>query len=148
VLDRLAPLPCDVIRDAYIPALTEGARIMATNLTGYFAEHSTPERYLAGNLTLLAQPSLLPSPPGPLVGIDPDASIGTGAVITAPCRVQAAAVIEDGAHVGPGVVVGSGARVLSGVHLVRAVVWPGVTVTTSAEDTVFTPDGVVKIPAG
>jgi mannose-1-phosphate guanylyltransferase len=147
LLDRLSPQPCDVIRDAYVPALAEGARIMATNLTGYFAEHSTPERYLAGNLALLTQPSLLPSPPGPLVGVDAQSSVDTTAVIRAPCRIQAAAVIEAGAHVGPGAVIGRGARVLSGVHLTRSVVWPGVTVATSAEDTVFTPDGIVKIEA-
>ena len=147
LLDRLSPQPCDVIREAYIPALTAGARIMATTLTGYFAEHSTPDRYLAGNLTLLGQPSLLPSPPGPLVGVDPQSSIDANAVIIPPCRIQAGAAIEAGAHVGPGVVIGHGARVMPGVHLTRSVVWPGVTVTSSAEDTVFTPDGIVKIPA-
>jgi mannose-1-phosphate guanylyltransferase len=147
LLDRLSPRPCDVIRDAYIPALTAGTRIMARTLSGYFAEHSTPERYLAGNLALLDQPSLIPSPPGPLVGIDAQSSVDATAVITGPCRIQASAVIEAGARVGPGAVIGRGARVLSGVQLTRAVVWPGVTVATSAEDTVFTPDGIVKIRA-
>ena len=72
LLDRLRPQPCDVIRDAYIPALEAGARIAAQRLGGYFAEHSTPARYLAGNLDLLHNPSLVPHPPGPLTGIAPD----------------------------------------------------------------------------
>ncbi len=76
LLDRLRPVVCDVIRDAYIPALLAGATLRAEVLDGYFAEHSTPERYLAGNLALLRDPSLVSHPPGPLVGIDPDALLG------------------------------------------------------------------------
>src|SRR4051794_19070219 len=40
LLDRLRPVVCDVVRDAYIPALLEGATIRADRLAGYFAEHS------------------------------------------------------------------------------------------------------------
>jgi len=145
LLDRLAPRPCDVIRDAYIPALEAGARIMAARLPGYFAEHSTPERYLAGNLALLGDPSLIPHPPGPLTGVDPAATVADGAVITAPVRVQAGALIHSGARVGPGVVVGAGARVAAGVRLERAVVWPAVTISADAASAVITPDGVVAI---
>lgn len=145
LLDRLSPQPCDVIRDAYIPALEAGARIMAVRLNGYFAEHSTPERYLTGNLALLQQPSLLPFPPGPLTGVDPQASVAPSALIEAPCRIQDGAIIEEGAHLGPGVVIGAGARILAGVRLTRAVVWPGVTAATSAAGAVFTPDGQVAV---
>ncbi|HEX3694449.1 MAG TPA: nucleotidyltransferase family protein [Polyangia bacterium] len=145
LLDRLTPRPCDVIRDAYIPALEAGARIMATRLPGYFAEHSTPERYLAGNLALLADPSLVPGAPGPLVGVDRDAVVAAGALIAEPVRVQSGAVIESGAQVGPGVVVGAGARVAAGVRLRRAVVWAGVTVTADASDAVLTSAGPVSI---
>src|SRR5262249_9687325 len=56
LLDRLSPVFSDVIRDAYIPALLAGATIRAAVLGGYFAEHSTPERYLDGNLALLRDP--------------------------------------------------------------------------------------------
>ncbi|HXI55683.1 MAG TPA: sugar phosphate nucleotidyltransferase [Polyangia bacterium] len=145
LLDRLAPRPCDVIRDAYIPALEAGARIVAARLPGYFAEHSTPERYLAGNLALLEEPTLLRQPPGPLVGIDPGALVAEGAGVTAPVRIAAGAVVEAGAHVGPGVVVGSGAVVRAGVRLSRAVVWPNVVVTADASEAVLTPDGPVAI---
>lgn len=145
LLDRLAPRPCDVIRDAYIPALEAGARIMAARLPGYFAEHSTPERYLAGNLALLDHPGLIPHPPGPLVGVDAAAHVADGAAVVGPVRVQAGAVIESGARVGPGVVVGAGARVRAGVHLARAVVWAAVTATADADRAVLTPDGVVTV---
>lgn len=143
LLDRLRPVPCDVIRDAYIPALLEGATIRAQVLPGYFAEHSTPERYLAGNLALLADPALVPHPPGPLVGIDPAARVDPTARVTAPCRVQAGALVEAGAAIGPGVVIGAGARIASGVTVSNAVVWPDVTVAADLTRAVATADAVV-----
>ena len=50
----------DVIRDAYIPALLAGETIAAASHVGYFAEHSTPERYLAGQPRAAARPGAAP----------------------------------------------------------------------------------------
>jgi NDP-sugar pyrophosphorylase family protein len=145
ILDRLRPVPSDVIRDAYIPALEAGARIAAVRLGGYFAEHSTPERYLAGNLALLRDPTLIPRPPGPLTGVDGGARVAPDAAVLPPCRVEAGATIEAGASIGPDVVVGAGARVAAGVRLRRAVVWAGAIAAASADDVVVTPEGVVAV---
>jgi NDP-sugar pyrophosphorylase family protein len=145
LLDRLRPVFSDVIRDAYIPALLEGATISAQVLPGYFAEHSTPERYLAGNLALLAEPSLVPHAPGPLVGIDPGARVDATARVVGPCRIEAGAVVEAGAEVGPGVVLAAGARVAAGVRVREAVVWRDVTVGAELLNAVATADGVVAI---
>jgi len=143
LLDRLRPVVCDVIRDAYIPALLAGETISAVTLAGYFAEHSTPERYLAGNLALLRNPGLLADPPGALVGVDPGAAIAAGARVIAPCRVAAGATVEASAAVGPDVVLGAGARVTAGARIQRAVVWPGATVTGDVADVVVMPDATV-----
>jgi len=143
MLDRLRPVFCDVIRDAYIPALREGATIRAVTHAGYFAEHSTPERYLAGNLALLRAPTLLRDPPGPLVGIDPGASVHASARVIGPCRVQAGAIVEANAVVGPEVVLGAGSRVAAGVRLERSVVWSRATAVADAAEAVVTPAGVV-----
>jgi NDP-sugar pyrophosphorylase family protein len=145
LLDRLRPVVCDVIRDAYIPALLAGETIRAEVLPGYFAEHSTPERYLAGNLALLRDPSLVPHPPGPLVGVDATSRVAAGARVVGACRVAAGAVLEAGVEVGPEAVVGAGARVARGVRVRRAVIWPGVVVERDVNDAVATPDGVVTI---
>lgn len=142
---RLRPIFSDTVRDGYIPALLEGAHLHAVVATGYFAEHSTPERYLQGNLALLRNPALIPHPPGPLVGIDGGARIEAGAHLIPPLRIGAGAVIEAGAIVGPEVVLGDDSRVASGVHLTRTIVWPGVTATESHTDTVLTLDGPVKV---
>jgi len=147
LLDRLQPVVSDVIRDAYIPALLAGESIAAVTHARYFAEHSTPERYLAGNLALLRNPSLLRAPPGPLVGVDPAAAVHARARIIGPCRIEAGAVVEADAVVGPDVVVGAGARVAVGALLERAVVWPGAVVTGAVTDAVVTPSGTVATSA-
>jgi NDP-sugar pyrophosphorylase family protein len=143
LLDRLQPIVCDIIRDAYLPALRAGETIRAVVSAGYFAEHSTPERYLAGNLALLRDPGLLSDPPAPLVGADPRASIAGDARLVPPFRIEAGAVVEAGAVIGPEVVLGAGARVAAGVKLSRAVVWAGAVVSADAAEVVVTPTGVV-----
>jgi NDP-sugar pyrophosphorylase family protein len=127
LMDRLPAGVSDVIGEAYIPALLAGDRIQALTMTGYFAEHSTPERYLEGNLAVLRNPALVGTPPGPLVGIDPAASVHPGARIVMPVRIAGSAVIEEGATIGPDAVIGAGARVLSGAQVERSVVWAGAT---------------------
>jgi len=144
LLNRLPPGGVsDVIGEAYIPALLAGDRIQSFTMTGYFAEHSTPERYLEGNLAVLRDPGLVPVAPGPLVGVDPAASVHPSARVQMPVRIAAGAVVEEGAVVGPDAGVGAGARVLAGAVLERAVVWGGAVasgevkgrvVTTSADD--------------
>ena len=148
ILDRLRPVFCDTVRDGYIPALAEGANIRAVVLEGYFAEHSTPERYLAGNLALLRQPGLLRFPPGPLDGIDATAFVAPTARLQPPVRIDAGAYVGAGAVVGPDVVLGAGASVAAGVRLQRVVVWPDATAAADAQDAVVTGDDVVTVGPG
>jgi NDP-sugar pyrophosphorylase family protein len=145
VLDRLRPVFSDSIRDGYMPALVEGALVRAHVLSGYFAEHSTPERYLAGNLALLRTPSLIRHPPGPLVGTDPAAEVHPTATLIPPFRVAAGAVVAAGATVGPDAVVGSRARVAPGVRVTRSVLWPGTHAAADLDGAVLTADGLVRV---
>jgi len=144
LLDRLRAVPCDVIRDAYIPALEAGAHIAAQRLDGYFAEHSTPARYLAGNLDLLRAPSLVPHAPGPLTGIDPTVE-AAGARLVAPYRIDAGAILEPGSEIGPDVVVGAGARVRAGVHVRRSVLWPDTALADDTDRSVVTLEGTIAV---
>jgi NDP-sugar pyrophosphorylase family protein len=143
LLDRLPEGVSDVIGDAYIPALLAGNRIASLTMHGYFAEHSTPERYLAGNLDLLQNPELLPQAPGPLVGVDAQAKVDPGARIVPPVRIAAGAVVEAGATVGPLAVVCGGGRVAAEAQIARSVVWPGATATGKHAGAIITPGGVV-----
>jgi NDP-sugar pyrophosphorylase family protein len=142
LLDRLPEGVSDVIGDAYIPALLAGNRIASLTMTGYFAEHSTPERYLAGNLELLQNPALLPQAPGALMGVDPSAEVDPSARIREPVRVAAGAVIEKDATIGPLVVVCGGGRVAAGAEIARSVVWPGATATGKQVGAVIMPGGI------
>jgi NDP-sugar pyrophosphorylase family protein len=143
LLNRLPEGLSDVIGDAYIPALLAGDRIGSFTMKGYFAEHSTPERYLAGNIDLLANPALLPQAPGPLVGVDGGAQVDGSARILEPVRIAAGAVVEAGAVVGPFTVVCGGGRVAAGAEMARSVVWPGATATGKQSGVVVTPDNVI-----
>ena len=141
LLDRLPAGVSDVIGDAYIPALRAGDRIGSMTMTGYFAEHSTTETYLAGNLALVANPKLLSHPPGPLAGVDPAAQIDPSARIVRPVRLAAGAVVEAGAVVGPWAVVCGGGRVSAGAQVVRSVVWPGATAQGNLVGAIVSPEG-------
>lgn len=139
ILDRLRPVFSDSVRDGYMPALKDGADIRAFVLRGYFAEHSTPERYLEGNLALLRAPHLIPHPPGPLIGIHPQAHVHPRAQVISPVRIDAAATIEADAIVGPDVVVGASATVSSGAHITQSVLWPHTAATGAHHHVVLSP---------
>ena len=143
LLDRLPLGLSDVIGDAYIPALLDGDRIASMTMTGYFAEHSTPERYLAGNIDLLQNPSFLMNPPGSLVGVDEHAQVDPSAHVRFPSRIAAGAVIETGAVVGPDAVVCGGGRVAAGAEISRCVVWPGATASGKQSGVVIMPNAAV-----
>jgi NDP-sugar pyrophosphorylase family protein len=125
VVARLPAGEACMIRQGYLPWLRAGGRVAAWETPPVtFAEHSTPERYLASSFALL-DGAPLRFPPGKLTGVDPTARVHPTATIVEPVRVGAHAVIEANATVGPHAVVGAGARVLAGTSLTRAVLWPG-----------------------
>lgn len=121
VMARLPDGESDSIRQGYLPWLRAGERLAAyEHADGYFAEHSTPERYLASNWALL-HGARLRHPPGRLVGIDPTARIHPTATVVEPVKIGASTVIGPGITVGPDVVVGDHAHVTT--SLAQAVVW-------------------------
>ncbi|MGE0550313.1 MAG: sugar phosphate nucleotidyltransferase [Kofleriaceae bacterium] len=120
VMARLPDGESDSIRQGYLPWLRAGERVAAyEHADGYFAEHSTPERYLQSNWDLLE--TGLRHPPGKLTGVDPTARIHPSATIISPVRIGTGAQIASGVTVGPYAVVGNGARVDRSIT--RTVVW-------------------------
>jgi NDP-sugar pyrophosphorylase family protein len=123
VMARLPDGEADSIRQGYLPWIRAGETVAAyEHVHGYFAEHSTPERYLDSNWSLLAGTTLR-HPPGRTVGIDPTARIDARATIVDPVKIGAGARIVGEVTVGPYAVVGNGARVER--SLAHAVVWAG-----------------------
>jgi len=133
VVARLPDGEACMIRQGYLPWLRAGARVGAyVHEHGYFAEHSTTERYLASNQALL-DGERLRHPPGRLGRVDPTARIHPTAQLRPPLHVAAGATIEAAAVVGPGTVVGAGSRVAAGAVVERSVVWPHATAGTAAD---------------
>lgn len=145
VVARLPAGEACMVRQGYLPWLQGGAHVAAyVHQGGYFAEHSTPARYLASNWAMLDNVPLR-HPPATLVGIDPRAEIAASAVIRPPVRLAAGARIGEGAVVGPYVVVGAGARVAPHVTLRHAVVWQGAVCVRDAENAIINAHGVVQV---
>ncbi len=128
VMRRLPDGESDSIRQGYLPWMHAGERVAAYEHSGgYFAEHSTPERYLESNWALLSEATLR-HPPGALRGVDPSAKVDPKARIVEPVRICAGATI-GAVTVGPFAVVGEGARVER--DIARTVVWAGATADAS-----------------
>lgn len=145
VVARLPDGEACMIRQGYLPWLRGGEVVRAyEHERGYFAEHSTPARYLESNRALLDGADLR-FPPAELAGIDPAADVGAGVTVREPVRVAAGAAIGDGATIGPYAVIGSGAQVAAGATVERAVVWPHAKVTGPVRDAIVTPVAVVAV---
>lgn len=137
VMARLPDGESDSIRQGYLPWLRAGERVGAFEHDGgYFAEHSTPERYLASNWALLEGTRLRHPPSLRLAGIDPTARIDPTATIIEPVRIGTHATIAAGVTVGPYAVVGDGARVERSIT--RTVVWPGATAAAGDTSSIVT----------
>lgn len=121
VVARLPDGEACMIRQGYLGWIHAGGHLAAyEHADGYFAEHSTPERYLASNVALLGGTTLR-HPPGRLGGVDPTARIHPTATLVSPLHVAAGARIDAHVVVGPNAVVGEGAHVTAA--LAHAVQW-------------------------
>jgi mannose-1-phosphate guanylyltransferase len=135
VMARLPDGESDSIRQGYLPWLRAGERVAAyEHEDGYFAEHSTPERYLASNWALLGGAPLR-HPPSKLRGVDPTARIHPDAVLVEPLKICAHAVIGP-VTLGPNAVIGERAVIRS--SLANTVVWDGAVVDAPPDDAIVT----------
>lgn len=145
VVRRLPEGEACMVRQGYLPWIQRGGTVagFVTDSERYFAEHSTPERYLQSNIDLL-RGAPLNHPPGSLLGVDPEATVHPSAVIRPPVVIAPGAVIEADAVVGPEVVVGDDAVVTSGTRVERAVIWPGARASGQLSQRIVTPAGVIN----
>jgi NDP-sugar pyrophosphorylase family protein len=146
LIRRIPDGPCCIIRTAYRQAIEEGAPLCAFVHRGYFYDHSTPARYLRGNVNLLQGQARLPAAPGPLVGVDAGARVSPRATLVPPLLLGPGARVEPGARVGPDVVLGTGSRVAAGAAISHSVVWEAATVAADTRHAVVTPEGTVAVP--
>jgi NDP-sugar pyrophosphorylase family protein len=136
VMARLPDGESDSIRQGYLPWLRAGERVAAfEHHDGYFAEHSTPERYLASNWALLGGAPLRHAPTK-LQGIDPTARIHPSAAVVEPVRIGAHAIVGAGVTIGPNAIIGDCATVRA--SLANTVVWGGAQVDAVPDEPIVT----------
>jgi len=141
---RLPDGEADWIRQGYHAWIKGGERIAAyEHVHGYFAEHSTPARYLASNLALVRGLPLR-FPPGRTTGVDPTARLAPDARVIEPVRIGPGAVVGAGAQIGPDAVIGAGATVEAGAIVGRAVVWAGARATGEIRDAIVSASGTTS----
>lgn len=141
VVRRLPAGEACMVRQGYLPWIRQGHTVAAFEASpnAYFAEHSTPKRYLESNMALLRGASLR-FPPGPLHGIDPNARIHETARIHRPVRIATGANIGAGAVVGPAAIIGENAVVQAGARVQRTVVWRNANARGEMDKSIVTPD--------
>ena len=126
------------IRQGYLPWMRGGrGEVAAFEHEGYFAEHSTPDRYLQGNIDILGGATLR-HPPGPVTGVDAAAVVHASARVIAPVRIAAGARVEAGATVGPNAVVAGNAVVAAEAKVANSVVWAGATARGEVDRAIVT----------
>lgn len=132
---------CCIVRAGYRPGFAAGAPLAGYIHEGYFWDHSTPSRFLQGNLNLVSGRGRALFAPGPLCGVHPTAQVHTDAHVYETALIGPGARIAAGAQVGPEAVVGPNAQVAAGVTVARAVVCAGARVEADVHGGVVAPDG-------
>lgn len=140
VVRRLPEGEACMIRQGYLPWIQQGQAVAAfvADAGAYFAEHSTPARYLESNIALL-RGAPLRFAPGTLVGVSPGAEIHASARIHEPVRIGVGARVGAGAVIGPDTVIGERATIAAGTRIERAVVWRGAEVQGEHRERIITP---------
>ena len=142
VVRRLPEGEACMVRQGYLPWLQGGEMVAAypTDPARYFAEHSTPERYLQSNVDILRTVARDGQwhTPGPRTGIAASAEVAESADIRSPVYIGPGAIIGPDATIGPDAIIGAGARVAAGVRVAQAVVWPGACVDADAHSCIVT----------
>jgi len=148
VVARLPDGEACMVRQGYLPWIKSGQRVSAfVHEKGYFAEHSTPKRYLQSNIDLL-QAQVLPFPPKGFAGALPSTGIHQSVVIREPVTI--AEGVEIGAHcqIGPNVVIGKGAKIAEKSVLSECVVWRDTQVSGNHQRCIITPEGALQADGG
>ncbi len=135
-LDRLPEGPHCLVREGFTPWFRGGGGLFGYALPScaYWWDHSTPSRYLQGNLNLFLPKVRAFFADGlPWHPVRPGVIAARGASLPASAETAGPVVLGEGASVAPG------------VRLEDVVVWEGCHVGTDLARAVVTPAGVVQV---
>ncbi len=143
-IDTLPEGPSCMVRQGWKPLFAAGRPLggFVMGADDYWWEHSTPARYLEGNRNLFTR-DLLGRLPAPIPSgtLPPQITVEPGTFTLLDHHVTAGEKVTFGGMV----VVGDHVSIDPGVSLRDCIVWPGTTVTESAEHAVITPRGTLVV---
>ena len=134
-LDRIPQDQVYSIERGYFPSLVErGETFVAYIYRGYWIDIGTPEKYREAHRDIMdgrfpAAP--FTSKPGAAI-VSPDARVEDGAIVEAPCFIDAGAVVKKGARIGPYTVLGRHCHVEEGANVEGAILWSNTWVDSHA----------------
>lgn len=136
-----------IVRKAYRSHLESDARLYGYVDRGYWHDHSTLSRYLAGNLNLLARSEPLWPRQGleALSGVDPRAHLDGSTAVLPPVKICSEARLGPNVTVGPYAVVGSGAVLMEGSLVRNTVVMDHARVEGRFDGFVVSEEEAVKV---
>jgi NDP-sugar pyrophosphorylase family protein len=134
-LDRIPADTVYSIERGYFPSLIERRETFVASIyRGYWIDIGTPEKYLQAHRDIMdgrfAAPPFLTAPG--TAQISPEARVEEGAVIEAPCFIDAGTVVKRGARIGPYSVIGRHCHVGEDACIDGAILWPNTWVDTGA----------------
>lgn len=134
-LDRIPAETIFSIERGYFPSLVENHEtFVAYVYRGYWIDIGTPEKYRQAHRDIM-DGRFVALPFADAAGtahVSPDARIEDGAVIEAPCFIDAGAVIKRGARIGPYSVIGRHCHIEEDAAIDGAILWPNTWVDRDA----------------
>jgi NDP-sugar pyrophosphorylase family protein len=134
-LDTIPKATVFSIERGFFPALVEkGETFVAHVYRGYWIDIGTPEQYRQAHRDIMDGRFAAPpfaGRPGAVV-VAPDARVDEGAILKAPCFIDADAVVKAGATVGPYSVIGRHSHIAAGAVVNGAILWPNTWVDDDA----------------
>lgn len=134
-LDRIPKDAVYSIERGYFPSLVQnGETFVAYVYRGYWLDIGTPEKYRQAHRDIMDgrfQAPPFDRAPG-VAHISPDAKIEDGAIIDAPCFIDAGTVVKKGARIGPYSVLGRHCHVAENAVVEGAILWANTWVDADA----------------
>jgi len=133
--DRIPKDTVYSIERGYFPSLVaQRETFVAYIYRGYWIDIGTPEKYREAHRDIMdgrfSTPPFAATPGA--AHISPDARIEDGAIIEAPCFVDAGAVVKTGARIGPYSVIGRHCHIAEGAVVDGAILWANTWVDSEA----------------
>jgi len=132
-----APFPelaVSIERETFPELLREPGRLFAFRSDAYWIDIGTPEKYMQVHRDIMARRYHAAPFASDRTGacVSPSARIEDGAIVEAPCFIDADVVVKSGARVGPDSVIGRHCHIEEHACVERSIVWANTRISQDA----------------